>query len=84
MPTTQAEFRARLKSLVDKSKTNADEYLAPHYAEAMARHQFIDPLFAALGWDFEDTAGLGPASCEVWTEKGDTPGKPDYIVEGAG
>ena len=78
MSTTQAEFRARLQTLVNKFKANADKYLANDYAEAQSRHQFIDPLFAALGWDLEDIAGLGPSRCQVWTEKGDTPGKPDY------
>ena len=43
MSTTQAEFRARLQSLADKFKANADEHLAASYAEAMARRQFKEP-----------------------------------------
>jgi len=78
MSTTQAEFRAKLKELVEKFKVNAGEYLSISFAEAQVRHQFIDPLFAALGWDLGDKAGLGPARCEVLTDKGGTPGKPDY------
>ena len=43
MSTTQAEFHARLQSLVDKFMANADEYLVASYAEAMARRQFKEP-----------------------------------------
>jgi len=43
MSTTQAEFRARLQTLVDKFKANADEYLASGYAEAIARYEFGKP-----------------------------------------
>ena len=78
MPTTQAEFRTRLEVLVNRFKTNAAEYFSTDYSEAQARRQLIDPLFAALGWDLEDQQGLGPSRCEVWMEKGETTGKPDY------
>jgi type I restriction-modification system DNA methylase subunit len=78
MSHSQAEFLARMEDLVRKFGANADEYLSTSYSEAEVRYQFIDPLFAALGWNLEDKTGLGPARCEVLTEKGGTPGKPDY------
>jgi hypothetical protein len=56
MPTTQAEFRARLEALVGKFKANASEYLSTEYSEAQARHQFIDPRC-----DFEMPV---PSPCE--------------------
>ncbi len=78
MATTKAQFRARLEELANKFKANEAEYLSASFIEAQARKQLIDPLFAALGWDMEDKAREGPARCEVWVEKGETTGRPDY------
>lgn len=42
------------KSILERIETfrrNLDSYLNPDYKEARVRQEFIDPLFAALGWD---------------------------------
>ncbi|HEV2297483.1 MAG TPA: N-6 DNA methylase [Candidatus Acidoferrales bacterium] len=42
------------------------------------RTQFISPLLEALGWDVRNEAGVPYHLCEVWEEKGETHGRPDY------
>jgi hypothetical protein len=81
MPTTLTEFRTRLELAVNKFRANAGEYLSNDYAEVQTRQQFIDPLFEALGWDLIDEAGLGPAHCQVWMEKGGTPGAGRIVID---
>ena len=42
------------QSIVERIATfgrNLDSYLDPDYKEAQVRQEFIDPFFAALGWD---------------------------------
>jgi type I restriction-modification system DNA methylase subunit/predicted type IV restriction endonuclease len=43
--------------LVERFARNRDQYLSPAYNETQVRREFIDPLFTALGWDVENTAG---------------------------
>jgi predicted type IV restriction endonuclease len=46
-------------------RRNLDSYLNPDYKEAQVRQEFIDPLFAALGWDVRNEQGYAEAYKEV-------------------
>jgi len=74
----KAEFRQKLEELAEKFKANEDQYRSSSYNEENAKGQFIEPLFKDLGWTFEAEAGVGPDHCDVWKEKGETKGRPDY------
>jgi predicted type IV restriction endonuclease len=49
---------AEISQLVELFERNYDQYRAPAFTEAAVRHQFIDPLFIALGWDVNNTQGF--------------------------
>ena len=49
---------AEIAALIATFAANEADYTAPDFKEAQVRQQFIDPLFAALGWDVANTAGL--------------------------
>ena len=66
--TTFAVFESELNSLVEKFSRNLAELKAPGYAEAQLRSDFLDPLFAALGWDLTNRAGLIQKEREVEIE----------------
>ncbi|MGC1829758.1 MAG: N-6 DNA methylase [Candidatus Acidiferrales bacterium] len=55
-------------------------YLSSQYNEMQTRTQFISPLLEALGWDVRNEAGVPYHLCEVWEEKGETHGRPDYTL----
>jgi adenine-specific DNA-methyltransferase len=57
---TSAQGRTTLELLVRAFAANAAHYKSPGYSETATRSQFIDRLFEALGWDVNDSAGLGP------------------------
>ena len=44
---------------------NLDSYLNADYKEAQVRQEFIDPLFAALGWDVRNDQGYAEAYKDV-------------------
>jgi type I restriction-modification system DNA methylase subunit len=46
-----------LLELVERFARNREQYLNPAYNETQVRREFIDPLFTALGWDINNTAG---------------------------
>jgi hypothetical protein len=46
-------------------RRNLDSYLQPDYKEAQVRQEFIDPLFAALGWDVRNEQGYAEAYKDV-------------------
>jgi predicted type IV restriction endonuclease len=48
---------AEISQLVELFERNIDQYRAPAFTEAAVRHQFIDPLFIALGWDVNSAQG---------------------------
>jgi hypothetical protein len=75
---TKDSFAKSLEGLVRKFDADRDTYLSPGYGEAQARSHFITPFFKALGWDVENEAGVPYHLCEVWEEKGETEGRPDY------
>ena len=51
--------------LVRRFADHADAYHAGRYNETQLRREFIDPLFAALGWDVDNTAGYAEAYKDV-------------------
>ncbi len=42
-----------------------DHYRSGSYNEAQLRKEFLDPFFAALGWDMDNAAGLAPQYRDV-------------------
>src|SRR6185369_16612339 len=51
--------------LVERFLRNRESYEDAQYNEAQTRIQFINPLFAALGWDLENRAGYAEAYKDV-------------------
>ena len=43
--------------LIDTFDSNLDAYRAGSYNEAQLRQEFLNPFFAALGWDVDNTSG---------------------------
>jgi len=43
--------------LVERFERNRAQYHNPAYNETQVRREFLDPLFTALGWDVDNTAG---------------------------
>ncbi len=41
--------------LVERFKRNIEQYKSGVYNETQVRHEFVDPLFEALGWDIKAT-----------------------------
>ena len=56
---------AEIVQLVELFQRNYDQYRDPAFSETAVRHQFIDPLFAALGWDVNNTQGFAEQYKEV-------------------
>ncbi|HEX5103828.1 MAG TPA: hypothetical protein VFV87_08465, partial [Pirellulaceae bacterium] len=52
-------------ALLQRFADNYDEYQDPAYKEAHLRQEFIDPLFAALGWDMDNRSGKAEAYKDV-------------------
>ncbi len=71
----------KIGHLVETFRRNLDAYKAS-YNETMVRREFIDPFFAALGWDVTNTAGYAEAYKEVVHEDaikiGGATKAPDY------
>ena len=63
-----ANFQAELARLVGRFEQNFKLYQSPSYSEASVRQDFLDPLFAALGWDIGNKRGLIPQHREVEIE----------------
>ncbi|MHB8629224.1 MAG: Eco57I restriction-modification methylase domain-containing protein [Aggregatilineales bacterium] len=57
-----------IAELVKRFRTSADEYRAAHYNEEQVRTDFINPFFAALGWDVDNQKGLSSDLREVIVE----------------
>jgi len=51
--------------LVERFTSNREAYRRGTYNEAQLRREFIDPLFKALGWDIDNTAGYAEAYKDV-------------------
>ncbi len=68
--------------LVERFSRNIDDYKSGKYNETQVRHQFVDPLFEALGWDINNKQGISPAYIDVIHEDSISDGSmtkaPDY------
>jgi hypothetical protein len=47
-----------VKRLVDHFGQNRKVFLSPYSKEGQLRLEFLNPLFAALGWDMDNKQGL--------------------------
>jgi hypothetical protein len=52
-------------TLVARFREHRDEYLSASYNEATLRKEFLEPLFAAMGWDVDNKKGYAEAYKEV-------------------
>jgi hypothetical protein len=52
--------RSAVAELSARFEENLDYYKSPEFDETSARQRFIDPFFAALGWDVADEQKRGP------------------------
>lgn len=77
-----------LNRLVERFDRERESYLSGRYNEAQARVDFINPLFALLGWDVENRRGAPEAYREVVYEDrvkvGGGTKAPDYGFYGGG
>ncbi|HEU0220057.1 MAG TPA: TaqI-like C-terminal specificity domain-containing protein, partial [Gallionella sp.] len=77
MPAPQAVL-----TLVENFERNLDAYRSGKYNETQVRRDFIDPLFKALGWDMDNSAGYAEAYRDVIHEDaikiGSSTKAPDY------
>lgn len=68
--------------LVENFERNLDAYRSGKYNETQVRRDFIDPLFKALGWDMDNSAGYAEAYRDVIHEDaiktGNSTKAPDY------
>ena len=51
--------------LVERFERGRDAYRSPGYNETQLRREFLDPFFAALGWDVDNRAGWAEVYKEV-------------------
>ena len=51
--------------LVERFDLHRDDYRSGRYNEAQLRQEFLDPFFAALGWDMDNRQGHAEAYKEV-------------------
>jgi len=58
---TQADIAA----LVERYRGHRDEYQSAEYKEAQLRQEFLNPFFAALGWDMDNKRGYAEPYKEV-------------------
>ncbi|MFQ5734812.1 MAG: hypothetical protein ACE5KM_23000, partial [Planctomycetaceae bacterium] len=56
MPSDETRNRNRIETLVEAFRSRAVELRGPQKTEAEIRNEFIDPFWAALGWDFRNRA----------------------------
>ncbi len=68
-PATFESFSEELARLVGIFEKNFAHYRKPGYDEASLRQEFLNPLFAALGWDVESKAGNIPSKMLALTPK---------------
>ena len=68
----------QIADLVNRFEMHYEKYKSPHYNEADARGEFIDPFFEALGWDVGNRVGADEAYKDVLRESREGSGAPDY------
>jgi hypothetical protein len=75
-------------ALVERYAANRSEYRKGDYNETQTRIDYVNPLFAALGWDMDNHAGLSEMHREVIHEAkikiGGTTKAPDYSFRAGG
>jgi len=73
---------AAIRELVSTFARNRDSYRSDAFNELQLRHQFLNPLFASLGWDVENRQGYAEAYKDVVLEEsikvGGATRAPDY------
>jgi len=47
--------------LVQRYSDNRESYRSAYYNEAQVRQEFLNPFFAALGWDVDNAQGFAEA-----------------------
>ncbi len=52
-----ADFPDSVKTLVERFDQQSDQVHSPDYNETQLRIDFVNPMFAALGWDMDNAAG---------------------------
>jgi hypothetical protein len=57
-----------IHQLVSRFEENRESYRSGKYNEAQLRHEFLDPFFAALGWDIYNGLGYSPEYRDVVVE----------------
>ncbi len=71
-----------IADLVQRFEEQKDSYKKAEYNETLARRDFIDPFFKALGWDIDNSQGYAEAYREVIHEDkvkvGSATKAPDY------
>ena len=72
------QARIAIQEIANRFISRQAEYESGDYLESQLRMDFINDLFAILGWDIGNKANLSPLHREVLVEKGDTKGRPDY------
>jgi predicted type IV restriction endonuclease len=60
--------------LIDRFNQQADQVRSPEYNETQLRIDFINPLFAKLGWDMDNAQGFA----EQYREVAGATKAPDY------
>ena len=77
-----------VQQLVDNFAANRSEYHKGHYNETQTRIDYVNPLFAALGWDMKNREGLSELHREVIHEDmvkiGGRSKAPDYSFRAGG
>jgi len=71
-----------IHSLIERFHRSRDAYLSGEYNETQLRREFLDPFFAALGWDVDNSEGFAEAYKDVIHEDaikiGTATKAPDY------
>lgn len=82
-PATLATFKKELSRLVAHFSSQQPYFTGPDYNEAKLREDFLNPFFAALGWDVGNRKGLihteREVDIEVRTEISGKQKRADYV-----
>jgi len=81
---TDATFKSFERELIHRVgifERNLAALKSPGYDEQSLRQEFLDPFFAALGWDMENKNGLIPTHREVIVERRTVKGRADYLFQ---
>ncbi|HLF45664.1 MAG TPA: hypothetical protein VI548_04530, partial [Chitinophagaceae bacterium] len=86
--TSKETAYKQIEELVQRFGEQIDSYKKTDYNETLARRDFIDPFFKALGWDMDNSQGYAEAYREVIHEDkikiGSATKAPDYSFRLAG